>query len=406
MSEKLILGKDTIFDTNDPNNNNHTCVFGGSGSGKSYSIVKPNILSFSDYASSIVVSDPKGRLEQEHAYELQKKGYKVYSIDLINPERSSCTFNLFSYITKEIDFVKIAHRIVYADPMTKTSTNDVFWLHQAEIMLSAILGLVIMIEKTGEDTLDKVMYYLSNLNADGTGLTNGLMENVSRVRGDTLVAKQWAKIKGLMGSEKTFYSVLASAQEPLGRYESEEMQCFFKKKKNIDFDSFAKQKSVLFLKVSDTNDTYYNFANLIYAQAIESIFEYADKTKSGMCPIPVRFILDDFSTNVLIESMPRIISTARARNVSFMLICQSIRQLEAGYGKDAQTIISNCDNIVFMSSNDLATCEEFGKRLDLPVCDLLYKDRDKIYIFRSGQKPVEDKRYDYKLYKEHKQLER
>ena len=66
MGEKLILGESIGYDVNDNQGiNNHICVFGGSGSGKSHSIVKPNILGFSDAGSSMIISDPKGALEKE-----------------------------------------------------------------------------------------------------------------------------------------------------------------------------------------------------------------------------------------------------------------------------------------------------------------------------------------------------
>lgn len=407
MGEKLILGKNTSYDVNDKwGINSHMCVFGGSGCGKSHSIVKPNILSFSDAGSSMVISDPKGALEKEFKDYLISKGYSVYSIDLINPEKSTCAFNPIDYICSEIDFIKLAHRIVYSDPLTRASTHqDPYWNRQAEILLSMLLAIVLMIEKEGEETFDKVIYYASNLTADGTGLTNVIMDKITEESKDSLAAKQWLKIKGIMPAEKTFSCVVSSVQEHLGRYESEEMTAFFNKKRKIHFETFATERSVLFLKISDSDSTYYDFANIIYSQAIDSISVCADQYSDGKCPVPVRFILDDFATNAWIEGMPRIISTARARNISFMLICQSAQQLKMGYHEDAQTIISNCDNLVFMGTNDVETAREFSTRLDIPVYDILTQKRGRIYVFRAGEKPIEDNRYDYRKHKSYKYLQ-
>ena len=408
MTERLILGENTSYEIdNQLGINSHVCVFGGSGSGKSYSIVKTNIFNFSDAGSSMIISDPKGALEKEFRDYLKCKGYTVYSIDLINPEKSTCAFNPIDYICSEIDLIKMAHRIIYSDSLTKTSTNqDPYWNRQAEILLSMLLAMVLMVEEEGKATLDKIMYYASNITMDGKGLTNIIMDKIANGKKECLAAKQWVKMKGIMPAEKTFSCVISSVQEHLGRYESKEMKAFFNKKRKIYFETMTTKKSVLFLKISDTDDTYYDFANIIYSQAISSISGYADQCLDGKCPVPVRFILDDFATNAWVEGMPRIISTARARNISFMLICQSVQQLRTGYGDDAQTIISNCDNLVFMGTNDVETAREFSTRLDIPICDILSLKRGRIYVFRAGEKPVDDNRYDYRKHQAYRFLQK
>ena len=65
MGTKLILGEKTMIDADGitDGGNNHICVIGGSGRGKSHSIVKPNILSWGR-DSSMIISDPKGALEK------------------------------------------------------------------------------------------------------------------------------------------------------------------------------------------------------------------------------------------------------------------------------------------------------------------------------------------------------
>lgn len=406
MKGKLILGENNSFDMdNELGINSHVCVFGGSGTGKSHSIVKPNILNFAEEGSSMIISDPKGALEKEFVGYLREKNYKIYSIDLIHPERSTCTYNILDNISREMDFVKLAHRIVYSDPMTRKSTHqDPFWLHQSEIVLSCMLELVFMVEPEGEETLDKVIHYVSNLTIDESCITYRLLEKILSEKRDSLAAKQWIKIKNMMAAEKTFSCVIASVQEHLGRYEGEEMTEFFNKKKRIEFEKFPTEKSVLFLKISDSDSTYYNYANIIYGQALDTMCSCADEFPDGKCPIPIRIIMDDFGTNSFVEEMPQIISTARARNISFMLICQSVQQLRLGYGDDAQTIISNCDNLIFMGSNDVETAKEFSTRLDIPVVDILSQKRGKLYIFRAGEKPIEDCRYDYRKHKAYLQL--
>ncbi len=406
VSEKIILGKNTCFEADSKEGiNSHVCVFGGSGTGKTHSVVRPNMLEGIRAGASMIIADPKGALEKEFSNLFKMEGYRRYSIDLINPQKSASSFNPLDYLCSENDIIKLAHRIIYADPMTKACTKqDPYWLRQAEILLSMLIEMVIIIEDEAEETFDRVIYYASHLTADGKGETNDLMDKIAYKKPDCLATKQWKKIKNLMPAEKTFSCVVSSVQEHLGVYESEEMTAFFHKSKRIYFEDFAKKKSVLFLKVSDTDSTYYNWANIIYGQAIDTLSGYADSCADGRCPIAVRFFLDDFGTNSFVEGMPRIISTARARNISFMLVCQSVQQLRMGYKEDAQTIISNCDNIAFLGTNDVDTAKEFSVRLDLPVKEILSQKRGGIYIFRAGEMPIEDERYDYREHQMYKFL--
>jgi len=406
VSEKIILGKNTSFEADSKDGiNAHICAYGGSGTGKTYSVVKPNMLEGICAGVSMIIVDPKGALEKEFGNLFKREGYKYYSIDLVNPAKSISTFNALDYVCSENDIMKLAHRIIYADPMTQKCTKqDPYWPRQAERLLSMLIEMVIIIEDEDKETFDRITYYASHLTADGTGKTNYLMDRIEQKKPNCLASKQWRMLKSLMPAEKTFSCVVSSVQEHLGVYESEEMTAFFHKSKRIFFEDFAKKKSVLFLRVSDTDSTYYNFANIIYAQAVDTLSMYADSRADGRCPIAVRFYLDDFGTNSFIEGMPRIISTARARNISFMLVCQSVQQLRMGYQEDAQTIMSNCDNIIFLGTNDVDTAKEFSIRLDLPVKDILSQKRGTVYIFRTGEEPIQDERYDYREHQMYEKL--
>lgn len=129
--------------------------------------------------------------------------------------------------------------------------------------------------------------------------------------------------------------------------------------------------------------------------------KYADKQKDGKTPLPIRIILDDFATNVVIENMPRILSTIRARNISIMLVLQSQAQLERAYGEDAKTIICNCDSYCYLGGNDIETAKELSIRLDIPITEVLYMPIGQVYIFRRGELPLKTSRYNMKIHKDY-----
>ena len=75
-------------------------VIGGSGSGKTRFDVKPNLMQCfptSDYATSFVVTDPKGTLVLEMGQMFQRAGYRVKILNTINFSKSM-KYNPFVYI--------------------------------------------------------------------------------------------------------------------------------------------------------------------------------------------------------------------------------------------------------------------------------------------------------------------
>ena len=69
-------------------------MIGGSGAGKTFSYCKPNVM---QCATSYVVLDPKGEILRDTGNLLEKQGYEVKVLDLINMEKSHC-YNPFVYL--------------------------------------------------------------------------------------------------------------------------------------------------------------------------------------------------------------------------------------------------------------------------------------------------------------------
>ncbi|MDE6700046.1 MAG: type IV secretory system conjugative DNA transfer family protein, partial [Acetatifactor sp.] len=77
---KLVLAEGVSFDMDclTTGLNNNVLVVGTSGSGKTRSIVEPNLLQAN---GSYVVSDPKGNLYQKYKRYIEEKGYVVRKLD-------------------------------------------------------------------------------------------------------------------------------------------------------------------------------------------------------------------------------------------------------------------------------------------------------------------------------------
>ena len=83
--------------------NKNVLVVGGSGSGKTRFVLKPNLLQMH---SSYVVTDPKGTVINECGNALLKNGYRIKIFNTINFKKSM-KYNPFEYIHNETDILKL-----------------------------------------------------------------------------------------------------------------------------------------------------------------------------------------------------------------------------------------------------------------------------------------------------------
>ena len=104
--------------------NLNVLVVGGSGAGKTFSYCKPNIMQTN---SSYVILDPKGEILRDTGYLLEKKGYEVRVLDLINMEKSHC-YNPFVYLKNDNDVQRLVTNLFKSTtPKGAGNSSDPFW---------------------------------------------------------------------------------------------------------------------------------------------------------------------------------------------------------------------------------------------------------------------------------------
>lgn len=373
--------------------NNNVLVVGAAGTGKTRSIVSPNIL---QATGSYVITDPKGQLHKKYAKYLKGKGYRVRVLDLIHPKQSDY-YNPFAYIKSTQDVVKLAHMMMDCSISTNTTNRmDPFWEESSEVLLTALIGYLWLHRPKHEQTLKYVFKLINACEvledfADRKNALDRIFEEVENRHKDDFSVAQYKKFR--QGAARTVRSIMISITSRLGHYdfpEFNEMTC----KDTLELARIGKEKTALFVIVSDKDRTMDGFANIFYSQAMDEICRVADdEYEDGRLPVPVRFILDDFATNCKISDFPRMISSIRSRGISTMLMLQCEAQLEQCYRADGRTIIANSDTYVYLGGNDLDTASSIATRCDVPIGRILYMPVGTNWIFRRGQNPVNGKNF-------------
>ncbi len=118
LSQNVRLG----LDGKKHRRNLNTLVIGGSGAGKTRFYVKTNIMQCN---TSFVILDPKGEILRDTGFLLEKEGYVIKVIDLINMNKSHC-YNPFEYIQDDKDVLKLITNLIRNTTPKGSQTNDPF----------------------------------------------------------------------------------------------------------------------------------------------------------------------------------------------------------------------------------------------------------------------------------------
>ena len=172
-----------------------------------------------------------------------------------------------------------------------------------------------------------------------------------------------------MATGKTPKSILISCGArlaPFDIYELRELMSY----DEMDLDLLGDRLSALFVIISDTDDTFNFVAALLYTQLFNLLCDKADDVYGGRLPIHVRCLLDEFPNIGQIPRFERLIATIRSREISACIVLQAQSQLKALYKDHAETIVGNCDSMLFLGGKERTTLKEISELLGKETIDL------------------------------------
>ena len=398
-------------------------IVGGSGSGKTRYVVKPNLMLAN---ASFICTDPKGEIVRAVAPLLLQKGYVVKVFDLIDPSHSD-SYNPFRYIRRDSDVFRLINNFIQNTTPKNAGQNDPFW-EKSETALDAALMLYLLHEAPPEEQTMEMMLTMIEYGAakedddDYQSPLDLLFEALEEEQPNHIALRQYRIFKQAAG--KTAKSILVSAAVRLSAFTLPEIQDITNED-SLEISMLGERRQAIFCVIPDSNDNSLNFlVGMLYTQAFQELYYQADKNHMGPLPIPVRLMFDEFANVALPDGYARLQATMRSRNIMATIILQNISQLKALFKDDWEGIIGNADTLVYLGGNEQSTHEYISKLLGKETIsttsssqskgrsgsfsqstqqtgrDLMTPDEVRLLdnknavVFIRGERPVIDEKYD------------
>ena len=343
-------------------------IVGGSGSGKTRFLAKPNLMLAN---ASFIVTDPKGEMLRAVGNLFLEEGYVLRVFDLIDPSKSDC-YNPFCYIRKDADVFKLIDNFIKNTTPKGAKANDPFW-EKSETALDAALMLYLLHEAPPEDqNMETILYMIENGGAkeeddDYQSPLDLLFEALEEEQPDHIAVRQYHIFKQAAG--KTAKSILVSAAVRLASFTLPEIQRITASD-DMELGKLGERKQAIFCIIPDSNDASLNFlVGMLYTQAFQELYYQADKIHQGALPVPVRLMFDEFANVALPDGYARLQATMRSRNIMSTIILQNISQLKALFKDDWEGIIGNADSFVYLGGNEQSTHKYISELLGKETID-------------------------------------
>ena len=138
----------------------------------------------------------------------------------------------------------------------------------------------------------------------------------------------------------------------------------------MELDQLGERRTAMFVIISDTDDTFNFVVSVMYTQLFNILCDKADDEHQGRLPYHVRVLADEFANIGQIPKFDKLIATIRSREISASIILQSQSQLKTIYRDAAETIIGNCDTVLFLGGKESSTLKEISETLGKETIDL------------------------------------
>lgn len=256
--------------------NCNVLVVGGSGSGKTRFMIKPNIMQAN---CSFVITDPKGEILQSEGEMLRQNGYKIKVFNLVDMIHSN-SYNPFNYIRDDNGVLMMINCLIKNTNNGQKGGGDPFWEKSETALLQALVFYLMKKKGIPDDckNFTNVMRLLraAEINEDDPNSSSPLDQLFQTLEAEdpnSIAVRQYQTFK--MGAGKTLKSILISCGVRLTTFNLESIE-HLTMSDDLDLKSMGDEKTALFVIIPAADDTYNFLVSMMYSQLFETLYYRAE----------------------------------------------------------------------------------------------------------------------------------
>ena len=390
------------------NGENHTLVIGATASGKTTAVVDPLVQSLAKAGESMILTDPKGELYRNHSEMLKSKGYNIIVLNFRNPNMGNAwnpltlpyKLHKAGNTDKATELLDDVALNILHDPNNKA---EPFWEKSAADYFSG-LALGLFTDAPEKEIHLNSISYMSTVGEEKFA-TSDYIKEYFLLKGESSSPYVFAS-NTINAPGETKGGILSVFRQKIRLFSSREQLSEMLSYSDFDVREIGTKKTAVFMIIHDEKTTYHALATIFIKQCYETLIDVAQEN-GGKLPFRTNFILDEFANMPPLKDVTAMVTAARSRKIRFTFIIQNFAQLNEVYGKDdADTIRSNCGNLIYLITTELAALEEISKLCGevkskekektsstplITVSDLQKMQLNEVVILRSRYNPFRTK---------------
>lgn len=378
----------------------HSIFVGTTKTGKTESLLLPQLQLILDSGENAMVIDPKGALYTEYSWKFRQNGYKVYRINFTDPLLSDFR-NPFESGTRAY----IENQKKYNDELaewkmlrTQAIRNSVplenFYKENPEPILNNSKAIEFWTDVAILLTFDKNAGQNASWNDHARDMIVGgaclLAElgkfdaiNITSIRQIFAEPKKLQEyMKARIDKKSDSFSLLSAFINSPDTTRDSMISVFNGKTQilslnkeirmmtsftNVEFTDLGTKKCIIFFNCHDEKSTYFPLMSLyvdqIYQDLVALSRERLNKEGIEKLNYPINFIFEEFGIMHPLKNIKEMIGACRSRGIRLYFYVQDFLQLYDTYGKEiAGNIIAQCQHIVYLLSGDEATKKDISNK--------------------------------------------
>jgi type IV secretion system protein VirD4 len=280
-------------------------------------------------------------------------------------------YNPFAYIKSEKDILKLVTTLI-ANTKGEGKAGDDFWVKAETLLYTALIGYIYFEAPEHEQNFSTLIEFInaSEVREDDEDFKNPvdlMFDALEEKDPEHFAVRQYKKYK--LAAGKTAKSILISCGARLAPFDIRELR-ELTAYDEMELDTLGDRKTALFIIISDTDDTFNFLVSMAYTQLFNLLCDKADDVYGGRLPVHVRCLIDEAANIGQIPKLEKLMATIRSREISACLVLQAQSQLKALYKDNADTIIGNCDSMIFLGGKEKTTLKDLSETLGKETIDM------------------------------------